>query len=841
MRNPPLWAAFKFACRESRAALQHFKIFIASLFLGTAIVAGVGSVTSNMSDSFTEDGRIFLGGDIEISQIQQRLTEAERDYLSHSGLISEVATLRSMAHAENDSSLLDLKAVDSLYPLFGKLTLQKQDYSPESLLKHNGIWGILVSDALAVRLKLEKGDHVTLGTLKYQVRGVIKKEPDANNQGFQLAPGAIVALNSLFENSLIQPGSLVRYYNRIKLNQSVDSGKLIKNIKLDYPDHAWRVRDSRHGGGGLQNFVGTMGQFMTLVGLTALLVGGVGVSNAVRAYLEEKTNSIATYKILGATGRTILLTYLGQILIMASFAIVLGLVTGAALPIIAGEFLKDSLPVALNLTVYAKPLLLAGFYSLSIAVIFTLWPLGQAVQIPAARLFRQTITLKKNMRRSFPYIAVILGVIILLLTMIIYMSDYRILTATTLAAAALVFFILMGASRLIQKGAKSLPRPKNPIFRIALSNIYRPGNSTTSIVMSLGLGLILFTSIALIENNILREISKRVDAEAPSFFFIDIQKSQRDSFINYLSARDGVETYRTVPNLRGRITSIKSIEASKAPVKPEGKWILRGDKGISFTSILPNDNIITAGRWWPKDYDGQPQVSISKQMADSMDLDIGDEISVNILGRNFTLPISSIRQFSWENFGINYVMMVDPKTLKSAPYTYVATVKTLPNDESQIYKELYQKFPNVSIIRMKDVLENALDLLGKISGAIDVMAAITILSGILVLAGAIAAGHKARIYDAAVLKVVGAKRIDIIKAYILEFILLGIMTGTIAIGLGSVGAYGVIKFLMKLSWQLPFSIPLLTVSGSILITLAFGMVSIWLALSVKPSQILRNG
>ncbi len=840
MTGTSLACAIRFALRESRFALQNFKIFIASLFLGTAIIAGVGSVTANISDTIRQDGRIFLGGDLEISQIQQRLNEGERAYLAEWGTVSEITTMRTMAHVENDSSLVDLKAVDGAYPLYGEFTLVNSRYSPQTLGKQGGNWGIILSKALATRLKLKVGSTVKLGTESYEVRDIIKKEPDANNQGFQLAPGAIISLDSLFENSLIQPGSLIRYYNRIKLNQGITTKFLRDNIKQRFPDQGWRIRDNNSGGAGLRQFVGRMGQFMTLVGLTALLVGGVGVSNAVRSYLEGKTDTIATYKILGGSSRMILMTYLGQILIIATFAIALGLIVGAFLPMIAGDFFQASLPVAMNMALYPKPLILAAFYSFLVAIIFTLWPLGKAVQIPAARLFRQTVSTRRTTPQSLPYILVISGLLALLVAVVIYTSELPGLTAGTLLAAALMFLILLGAADLVKKIAKKCPRPRNPVFRIALSNIYRPGNSTSSIVMSMGLGLILFTSIALIEHNLLREIRDRVDGEAPTFFFIDIQKDQHDEFTGYLAGREGVESYRTVPNLRGRVTHIKSIEARKADVKPEGRWIIRGDRGITFTDILPADNIITAGKWWPKDYDGPPQISIQMQMANSMDLAPGDEIGVNILGRDFTFAISSIRDFHWESFGINYVMMVDPNSLKSAPFTYVATAKTRPGDEAAIYRELYQKFPGLSIIRMADMLENAVILLGRISGAIGVMAAITIISGILVLAGAIAAGHKSRIYDAAILKVVGATRYDILKAYIIEFILLGILTGVIAIILGSLAAYSVIKLLMDMSWQLPFEIPVGTVSASIVVTLLFGMISIWLAMSARPARVLRN-
>jgi len=840
MSKLTLICAFRFALRESRSAVKDFKIFIVSLFLGTTIVAGVGSVTSNISNSIRLDGQIFLGGDVEISQIQKALNKNERKHLNEWGQISEIATLRSMAHVKDDSSLVDLKAVDSAYPLYGELLLKSGEYSPDILAKKSGKFGVLLSPALATKLNLHLGSQIKLGTEFYEVRGIITKEPDVNNQGFQLAPGAIVALESLIDTSLVQPESLIRYYNRIKLNHNVSIILLRNNIKENFPDHTWRIRDSSSGGAGLRRFVGRMGQFMTLVGLTALLVGGVGVSNAVRSYLAEKTNTIATYKILGGCSRIILLTYLGQILLMATGAILLGLITGALLPIAAGEILKESLPVGFDGAIHPKPLILAAFYSYSVAMIFTLWPLGKATQVPAAQLFRQTVSMKQTVRQSLPYILIISTLLFLLIAVIIYMSEFRLLTAVTLAAAAAAFVVLLGAATLAKKIAKSVPRPRNPVFHIALNNIYRPGNSTNSIVMSLGLGLILFTSIALIEYNLLREIKDRVGGEAPSFFFLDIQKSQHDEFTHFLKTREGIQSYRTVPNLRGRVTHVNGIEARKLHVKPEGRWILRGDKGISFTHTLPADNIITAGAWWPRNYDGPSQISISKQMADSMGLGIGDKITVNILGRDFTLPISSVRAFNWESFGINYVMMIDPKTLISAPFNYVATAKAFPRDEPAIYQALTKKFPSISIVRMTDMLNNAIALLAKISGAIDVMAAVTIISGIVVLAGAIAAGHKSRIYDAAVLKVVGATRYDILKAYLIEFLFLGALAGFIAIILGSAAAYSVIKIVMGMSWQLPLTISVNTVLASITVTLVFGMVSIWRAMSARPAHILRG-
>ncbi|NOZ41582.1 MAG: ABC transporter permease, partial [Alphaproteobacteria bacterium] len=546
----PFFPALIFAVRESRFAIKNFRIFIACLLLGTAIIAGVGSITANISDSIHRNGRVLLGGDVEISQIQQRLTPAQKKYLSAAGKLSEIATLRTMARSRDDSSLVDLKAVDRNYPLYGTVSLKDRDYRADILARRNKHWGILLSEALAARLKLAVGDSLILGTVKYQVRGVIIRQPDINNSGFQLAPGAIISLDSLFKNSLIQPGSLVYYHNKIKLYQGIKGIDLENNIKKDFPDNGWRIRDSSSGGAGLRHFISRMGQFMALAGLTALLVGGIGVGTAVRSYLEEKTDSIATYKILGASRKVILITYLAQIMAIAVGAILLGLIAGALGPIILAEFFQGSLPIALNRTIYLKPLLLAAYYSISVALIFTLWPLAGALQVLPARLFRQKISREQNITKSPGYIMVILTLSLLLGAVIIYMSDFRRLTAATLMAAAVVFVILRGTSALLRVIIRRSPSPKNPLFRLALGNIYRPGNTTTSIIMALGFGLTMFAAIAALEHNLHRKINQQITGRAPSFFFIDLQKNQRKSFTDFLEKTPGVTRYHMVPNLR---------------------------------------------------------------------------------------------------------------------------------------------------------------------------------------------------------------------------------------------------------------------------------------------------
>lgn len=835
--------ALKFAFREIRFAFKQFRIFIACLFLGTAIIASVGSVTANITASLAKDARMFLGGDVEVETNQRVLSDEEMGYITERAEeISLVSELRAMAHTDGftDSSLIEVKAVDELYPMFGVLETSS-GLSPRDLLDQiDGRWGAVPAEAIATRLDLKEGDVVNIGSVAYEIRGITVKEPDSSNAGFQFAPTVIVSGESMEDTGLITFGSLVEYNYRLRLADGADSKAFKDEIEAAFPDSEWRVRDKSNGGGQTQRFIDRMGQFMTLVGLTALLVGGVGVSNAVHGYLSSKTNTIATFKILGAQSNTIFQIYLYQILIMSVISIVLGLLAGGSLPFIFADYLESKMPIAISKQFFIAPLAIAAFYSVLISLIFTLWPLAKAKNISARQLFRMTISEPNSEKLPKFYLIVIIIMVAVLLSTVYFTAEYQQLTGFFMLGMLGSFALLLGTGYLVRTGVGYLPKRLSPALRIALSNITRPGNSTLSIILSLGLGLILLTAIALVQFGLNEEIERRVDTDAPSYFFLDIQRADHDEFKEFTLAQDGVSLYRTVPNLRGRITHVKGVPAAEVEIDQGVRWMLRGDRGMTFASEVPEDNTLIAGDWWPEGYQGEPEVSISNDMAEGMDMGVGDEITVNVLGRSIEVTVRSVREVDWGGFGINYVLMFDPFVLNGAPFTYVGTIKSTDDRETENYRTITRTYPNVTTVRLKEVLENVQVLLEQIKGAIDVMASITIIAGILVLSGAIAAGHKGRIYDSAVLKVVGATRMNILKAYIFEFVILGVATGIVAILLGSIAAYGIIVGIMQMQWVFSLSIPLLTVVSAIVITMSIGMFSIYKAMSVRPAEVLRG-
>ena len=384
-----------------------------------------------------------------------------------------------------------------------------------------------------------------------------------------------------------------------------------------------------------------------------------------------------------------------------------------------------------------------------------------------------------------------------------------------------------------------LPRPRRPGLRLAIANITRPGSATGAIVLSLGLGLTLFATLALVEGNLNRQVRAQLPDEAPAFFFVDIQTYQLEDFRQTVDGLDGAGDLVTVPSLRGQIVRVDGVPADQVTASPDVRWVLRGDRGLSYTAIVPDANSIVAGQWWPEDYAGPPLVSFGAEQAAGLGLAVGDTVTLSILGREVTATIANLRTIDWGTFGFNFVILFAPGTLETFPHTHMATLKATGAVEAQAHRTLTDAFPNITAVRMKEVFATIDGLLGEIGTAVRATAVVTILAGILVLAGAMAAGHRHRVYDSVIMKVLGAVRRDVLRAYLLEYVALGLVTGVIALGLGAVAGWVVVDTVMDMDFVLLPGAMAATVAASIMVTVFFGLLGTWRALSARPAVVLR--
>jgi putative ABC transport system permease protein len=830
------------ARRELRGGIKGFRIFLACLTLGVAAIATVQSLSSGILQGLREDGTAILGGDVSIRTLYNPLSDEQVAWLDGQGRLDRGADMRAMARSADDerATLVELKAVGDVYPLYGAFQLESGQTLERALAPRDGVPGAVIEPILLDRLGLKVGDMVRVGEARLRVADVIVREPDKAASGtFTLGPRLMIDMDALPATDLLQPGSLVGWTYRLALPAGTTAADFRAAIAQRFPDAGLRIRDSANASPQLAEFIGRLTLFLTLVGLTALLVGGVGVGNAVRSYLDGKVRTIAMLKCVGAEGSLIFRTYLAQIVVLAGCGIAIGLVIGAVAPLAAAAALEGVLPIRARVGVYAGPLAVAAAFGLLTALAFTLWPLGRARDVPAASLFRDVI----QPTRGRPRLLYMAGAGLSALGLA------GLAVGTAAAPTFAVWFILgsvatmlafRAAAWVVERGAARVPRPRRPGLRLAIANLHRPGNPTGSVVLSLGLGLTVLVAIALIEGNFRRAVQETLPAQAPAFFFVDVQPDQRDRFRETVLGVPGTADLREVPSLRGRIVRVNDVEAEQAIKDPSEAWVLRGDRGMTYAALLPTGSEVIAGAWWPEDYRGAPRVSIAEDIAKAFAIGPGDRMTFNILGRNVTAEVANVRRIKWSTLSINFTIIFSPGLLDRAPQTVLATVQAPQAAEGELQRRVTQAFPNVTAVRVRDALDTVNRILTDIGTAVRATASITLVAGTLVLAGAVAAGHRRRVWDAVVLKVLGATRGDILRAFLFEYGLLGLITALIAGVLGTVTAWAVLVFVMQQDWTFLPSAVLVTSAVCTAITLMFGFVGTWWALGQPAAPLLRN-
>ncbi len=834
------WAlALRIARRELRGGVRGFRIFLACLMLGVAAIAGVGSIADGVRAGLDADARQLLGGDVDLTLTQRSATVAELDGLAASGSVSHIAEMRAMARTDNDRTLVELKAVDGSYPLLGTVTLTGARDLASALARENGEWGAVVEPAVLVRLNLKLGDRIQIGDRAYVLRATEAAEPDRTTNVFTLGPRVLVSLDSMAGTGLMQPGSLIRYQYRLLLNPGLDVAAFSETMRRSFPDAGWRIRTPGDATPGVQRWIDRIAMFLTLVGLTALLVGGVGVANAVRSYLAGKTATIATLKCLGASGTLVLRIYLVLVMTMAALGIAIGLAIGAAAPLVLVPLLADKLPVPAQLGFYPAPLAIAATFGVLTAVAFSLWPLARAREVPPSALFRDLVAPARRQPRPL-YAIIVAAALLALGALAVFVSSDHLLGFWFVFAAFGTFVVFRGAASLISVLARHTPHIGRPGLRLALANLHRPGNPTAGLVLSLGLGLTVLTVIALVQGNIARELREQIPDVAPTFFFIDIQPDQAAGFDQILKESPGVGQVRRVPSLRGRIVKINGVPVEQVNVAPDAQWAVNSDRGLTYAATPPVGSRIVAGNWWPADYSGPPLLSMDAQIAKGMGLGLGDTLTVNVLGREVEARIANLRAIDWTALGINFVLVFAPGTLEGAPQTHIATAQVAAGQEDAVERAVTQRFPNVSTIRVKDALALIDQVLGQIGTAARVTAGLTLFAGILVLGGAVVATHRRRVYDAVVLKVLGARRRTIVGAFAIEFGLVGLATAVVATILGTVSAWLLMTRYLRTDFVFLPAIALVTAAGAAVVVIALGLAGTWQALGHKPAPLLRN-
>ena len=843
----PATLALRYALRELRGGLRGFYVFIACIALGVMAIAGIGSVAASLSEGLAREGRTLLGGDAAFSLIQREAKPDEVAFLRSRGEVSVTGMLRGMARASDGRlALVELKAVDGSYPMLGELTLDPKLPVADLLAEVNGAFGAAADSTLLARLDLKLGDRVSVGGASFQIRSVVGTEPDKLAGGVGFGPRFLVSEAGLRATGLLLPGSLVRWIYRVKLpaNAADDraAAALVNDARNALPQAGWEIRSRGNASPQLERTISRFTQFLTLVGLAALLVGGVGVANAVKSHIDRRRDVIATFKAIGATGRDVFTIYLTQVVVLAVIGSVIGLAAGAALPfVIVGVFGK-LLPLPVVPALHFDELLLSFVYGLLTALAFGLWPLGRVHDVAVAALFREAVSSEWH-RPRWRYLALMAVVIALLVAVAIGLAYDKRIAAVFVASSVVVFALLRGIAAGLMALARRLPRTRITMLRLAIANIYRPGALTPSVVMSLGLGLAVLVTITQIDGNLRRQFLAALPDRAPSFYFIDIPSTEADRFGAFLKATAPQSAIEDVPMLRGRITAARGVKAEDLKPAADSEWVLQSDRGLTYTGEVPKGSKVVEGTWWAAGYDGPPLVSLEKKIADGLRLKIGDEIVVNVLGRDIPATISNLRSVDWQGLGINFVLVFSPNAFKGAPHSHIATLTEThpdPSGDARIVKSVADAFPTVTSVRVREALETIGTVVTNLVLAIRGASAVTLISAILVLGGALAAGHRHRVYDAVILKTLGATRARLLGAYALEYLMIGFATAVFGVIAGSVAAWLIVTRLMTLSFIWQAGSAAAVVAAALVVTVGLGLAGTLVALNQKPAAVLRN-
>ena len=834
--------AARFARREMRGGLRGFRLFLACLALGVAAIAAVGSVRAAIEGGLKREGTALLGGAAELDFTYRFATAEEQAWMAQRATtVSEIVEFRSMAvvtrDGEDERALTQIKGVDAAYPLVGEMVLDPEMPLDDALAERGGIAGAVMERALVDRLGLAVGDEFRLGTATYRLSALIVREPDSAGSGFALGPRTLLRRTALDGSGLLGSGTLFHSKYRLDLPPETDLESIKNAAEMQFENSGMRWTDARNGAPGVARFVERLSAFLVLVGLSGLAVGGVGVSAAVRAYLNGKTEVIATLRALGADRATIFQTYFLQIGVLSLLGVAIGVTLGAIAPLILSPLIEARLPIPAAFSLYPAPLAEAAIYGLLTALAFTLWPLARSEDVRAATLFRDAW----QGARVLPapkYLFIIAAIITVLVGLAGWFNGSWWLTLWTLGGIAIALLLLAlaaGLIRWIARRATKLARG-HPRLRWALAAISGPGEGAGAVVLSLGLGLSVLAAVGQIDGNLRNAISGNLPDVAPSYFFVDIQKDQMPGYSERLENDPAVSRIESAPMLRGVITQINGQDAREVA---GDHWVVRGDRGVTYAAAPDPKATLTAGEWWEADYDGPPLISFATEEAEEMGLALGDTLTINVLGRDITGTIANFQEVDFSTAGIGFVLTMNPSALSGAPHTFISTVYAEEEAETAILRDLAEAYPNITAIRVRDAIDRVSTVLAGLAAAVSYGALATLLTGFLVLIGAAAAGAEARTYEAAMLKTLGASRRKIAASFVLRAALLGFFAGIVALGAGILGGWAVSRFIMETSYSVIWPNALLIIMGGVAATVIAGLGFAVRSLNARPAQVLR--
>lgn len=893
--------SFLMAWREIRGSWRQFVFFLACLAVGVGAVVGIELFATNVESLILRDARSLLGGDLEIRAAHQ-LSESGRETLDslreRNVEVTHVRELVGMAAVPMEdrsqpldddcpspctlsqrerefdaqaTQLVELKAVEERYPLYGRVEMTPQQPLHSSLARldcpSRPCFGALVQESLLISLGLQLHDHVKIGQAWFAVTGMLVKEPDRVASAFSLGPRVLISSQALHATDLVKPGSRMRERYLLRVPESLALGPLRGELQGRLGSEGAGVSSYRDAQPRIRRFLDQLTTYLGLIGLTSLFVGGIGIACTIHGFMRRKLTTVAILKTLGADAGLLVRMYLLQSLFMGLLGSLGGVVLGVGLQRLLPVLLGELIPVVVTSQITVLPLVKGLLVGVLTAFCFTIWPLLAIKEIPPALVFRRDVEPRrapagsrwKLIRDSLIGVARDphrLGTAVMMGCGLTVLATWQ---ARSLTLGALFIVAFCAAVLLLQAGVWALlhglgklPRPRSFVIRQALGNVQRPGNFTRGMAVAIGVGVMVIVTIALVKSSLLVALGERIPEDAPTFFFIDIQPDQRAAFEEIVEREAAQAPYRLTPVVRARLRAIdgRVIDPEEHKGKKNG-WYFTREYALTALSTLPRDNTVAKGTWWAADLPEENEtdllrqaapvrVSIEDKAAANLGVDVGSTIEFVVQGTPLRALVQSTRKVDWGSFSMNFFMILSPGALDGAPMTYIAAAKVETAEELPLQHALVRALPNVTAIKVGDVLANVARLLEQLAWAIQGIALLSMVSGAVVMTAAVSSTRFRRLYESAILKAIGGTRRVVVVSFALEFALIGGLAGLIGVGLASVLSWAILHFFLDLAWTIQPLVLGWGVLATVGLAVAVGLLSTFRILGEPPLAVLRQ-
>ncbi len=831
---------FRYALKDLSRNYKKISSIIATLFISLFILSAIFTIEDSLKKELNDNAKALLGGDLEIDYNRNKgnlkLVNKVKKFATVSQMI-EFSTMVSTTNREKNKSLFTrIKTVDTKYPLYGSVI-----YEPFGSFDrmHRESNTLLINESLSKNLNVKVNDKIKVQNQIFTVIGIVKSVPDVS--GFvAFGDWALAGKKTLETLKLNGIGSFLNYEYKVKFNQSDDTRKIEKKIQDIFKnDEKVQLRYPENSASGLKRIINNFSQFLSLVSISAMLIAGIGIANTLLSFINQNNMSIAVRKAVGFYSGNIKNLYYLQLLILLLIITTFAYCLSFLIVPIVDKYLSDGLGLSVSPVFSIINFLKIFLVGLLVLVIFSIPTINSIDQIKASNLFRNVF---QNLEFYYSKKSIFLSLILLIILILLFSAEserpvYSIGYFVAFFICLIVFFLL---SKIIILFLKKFKSTSNISLKVTIKNITQAKSITPITIMSLGLGVTLLLTLALVGINFQREIARSIPDIAPDYFFVAIQNEQKNIFEKNIISMDPNVNIEVVPMVSSGIIKINGVNPSSY-IKPENDsyWVIGSDRRSSWVDEVPKDNPLTEGEWWDLTKPNKLQISLDAKVAEDLDINLGDIFTLNIYGREIEGEIVNFRAVDYRDLNINFAMLFNPQFAKNIPHEYLATAK-FDNIEKFDEIKMLEVLPSLSMIKISDYLNKVTDVLNKVFIAVTLISAVTIVIGLIVISSTIMVQGKVKQYQNLVFKILGFSKKEIIFSSIIEFIINFISIILFSTFFAVITSKYIIESIFQLNWEFDFTI-FLNISFSIaLVTLMLIIFANLKYLSPKVYPLVRN-